>query len=48
MLVQSLISMPSIREKEKKKVNDEIMKLLDKKTVKEKSLCEQFRSKGGR
>ncbi|CAH1738465.1 N6-adenosine-methyltransferase subunit METTL3 [Aphis gossypii] len=45
--IMSLISMPSIREKEIKKVSEEIMELLTKQTVKEKSLCEKFRSKGG-
>lgn len=40
--------MPSIREKEIKKVSEEIMELLTKQTVKEKSLCEKFRSKGGK
>lgn len=40
--------MPSIREKEIKKVSEEIMELLSKPTVKEKSLAEKFRSKGGK
>lgn len=40
--------MPSIREKEIKKISEEIMELLTKQTVKEKSLCEKFRSKGGK
>lgn len=48
MFFQSLISMPSIREKEIKKVSEEIMELLDKQTVKEKCLAEKFRSKGGK
>lgn len=39
--------MPSIRQKEIQKVSDEIMELLSKPTVKEKSLAERFRSKGG-
>lgn len=39
--------MPSIREKELKKVSEEIMELLNKPTAKEKSLAERFRSKGG-
>lgn len=40
--------MPSIRQKEIQKVSDEIMELLSKPTVKEKSLAERFRSKGGK
>lgn len=47
-MLQSLISMPSIKEKEIKKVSEEIMELLSKQTVKEKSLAEKFRSKGGK
>lgn len=39
--------MPSARQKEFKKVSEEIMELLGKSTVKEKSLAEKFRSKGG-
>lgn len=39
--------MPSARQKEIKKVSEEIMELLSKPTVKEKSLAEKFRSKGG-
>ncbi|XP_050428618.1 N6-adenosine-methyltransferase subunit METTL3 [Adelges cooleyi] len=45
--IMSLISMPSIREKEIKKISEEIMELLNKPTVKERSLAESFRSKGG-
>lgn len=39
--------MPSAREKEINKASEEIMELLTKPTVKEKSLAEKFRSKGG-
>jgi mRNA (2'-O-methyladenosine-N6-)-methyltransferase len=44
---QSLLSMPSIREKENKKVGEEILDLLSKPTAKERSLAERFRSQGG-
>lgn len=43
----SLISMPTIREKENKKVGEQILDLLSKQTSKEKSLAERFRSQGG-
>lgn len=39
--------MPSTREKESKKVGEEILDLLSKPTAKEKSLAERFRSQGG-
>jgi mRNA (2'-O-methyladenosine-N6-)-methyltransferase len=39
--------MPSIREKENKKVGEEILDLLSKPTAKERSLAERFRSQGG-
>lgn len=45
--LQSLLSMPSIREKENKKVGEEILDLLSKPTAKERSLAERFRSQGG-
>lgn len=45
---QSLLSMPSIREKENKKVGEEILDLLSKPTAKERSLAERFRSQGGK
>ncbi|KAG1704373.1 N6-adenosine-methyltransferase catalytic subunit [Nymphon striatum] len=45
--VESLLSMPSIREKEIKKVGEEILDLLSKPTAKEKSLVEKFKSQGG-
>lgn len=45
--INTLLSMPSIREKETKKVGEEIMDLLSKPTAKERSLAERFRSQGG-
>lgn len=39
--------MPSAREKENKKVGEEILALLSKPTAKERSLAERFRSQGG-
>ncbi|XP_076659107.1 methyltransferase like 3 [Halictus rubicundus] len=45
--IMSLISMPTIREKENKKVGEQILDLLSKQTSKEKSLAERFRSQGG-
>lgn len=45
--IMSLLSMPSIREKENKKVGEEILDLLSKPTAKERSLAERFRSQGG-
>lgn len=45
--MQSLLSMPSIREKENKKVGEEILALLSQPTAKERSLAERFRSQGG-
>jgi len=45
--IESLLSMPSIREKENKKVGEEILDLLSKPTAKERSLAERFRSQGG-
>ena len=47
VFLQSLLSMPSIREKENKKVGEEILDLLSKPTAKERSLAERFRSQGG-
>lgn len=44
---QSLLSMPSIKEKENKKLGEEILALLSQPTAKEKSLAERFRSQGG-
>ncbi|XP_043280125.1 N6-adenosine-methyltransferase subunit METTL3 [Venturia canescens] len=45
--IMSLITMPTIREKESKKVGEQILDLLSKQTSKEKSLAERFRSQGG-
>lgn len=45
--IMSLLSMPSIKEKESKKVGEEILDLLSKPTAKERSLTERFRSQGG-
>lgn len=39
--------MPSIKEKESKKLGEEILDLLSKPTAKERSLTERFRSQGG-
>ena len=45
--IMALISTPTIREKESKKVGEQILDLLSKQTSKEKSLAERFRSQGG-
>lgn len=45
--IESLLSLPSAREKETKKLGEEILELLSKPTAKERSLVEQFRSQGG-
>ncbi|KAK2193539.1 hypothetical protein NP493_10g04021 [Ridgeia piscesae] len=45
--VESLLSMQSAKEKENKKLNEEILQLLSKPTAKELSLVEKFRSQGG-
>lgn len=45
--VESLLSLPTIREKESIKVGEEILQLLSKPTVKERSLIERFRSADG-
>ncbi|EFX64183.1 hypothetical protein DAPPUDRAFT_66395, partial [Daphnia pulex] len=42
----NLLSLPSTREKENKKMGEEFLDLLSKPTVKEKSLAERFRSQG--
>lgn len=39
--------MPSSREKENKKMGEEILDLLSKPTAKERSLAEKFKSQGG-
>lgn len=48
LLRQSLLSAQSIRERETKKVGEEIMELLSKPTAKEQSLAQRFRSQGGK
>lgn len=45
--ILSLISTPSIREKQVKKIGEEILDLLSKPTTKQRSLTERFRSQGG-
>lgn len=40
--------MPSTKEKESKKLGEEILDLLSKPTAKERSLAERFRSQGGK
>lgn len=45
--IENLLSLPSAREKETKKLGEEILDLLSKPTAKERSLVEQFRSQGG-
>lgn len=46
-LLESLLSLPTIREKQSKQMGEEILALLSKPTAKERSLVEQFRSVGG-
>ncbi|XP_059485029.1 N6-adenosine-methyltransferase subunit METTL3 [Neocloeon triangulifer] len=45
--IMSLLSMPSIKEQESKKVGEEIFDLLSKSTAKERSMAEKFKSQGG-
>ncbi|CAB3361192.1 Hypothetical predicted protein [Cloeon dipterum] len=45
--IMSLLSMPSIKEQESKKVGEEIFDLLSKATAKERSMAEKFKSQGG-
>lgn len=45
--IESLLSLPTIREKESIKVGEEILQLLSKPTAKERSLIERFRSADG-
>lgn len=45
--MQSLLALPSTREKRSKKVGEEILELLTKPTAKERSLAEKFKSHGG-
>ena len=47
-LSQSLLSAPSIRERENKRVGEEILELLNKPTAKERSVAQHFRSQGGK
>jgi mRNA (2'-O-methyladenosine-N6-)-methyltransferase len=46
-LLESLLSLPTIREKQSKQMGEEILDLLSRPTAKERSLVEQFRSVGG-
>ncbi|XP_022654032.1 N6-adenosine-methyltransferase 70 kDa subunit-like [Varroa jacobsoni] len=46
-LIENLLNLPSTREKESKKVGEEILDLLSKPTAKERSLVEKFKSQGG-
>jgi mRNA (2'-O-methyladenosine-N6-)-methyltransferase len=43
----SLLSMQTTKERETKKLGEEILELLSKPTAKEKSTAERFRSQGG-
>lgn len=45
--IESLLSMESAKEKENKKLNEEILELLDKPTAKEQFLTQRFKSQGG-
>uniref|UniRef100_A0A023GFK5 mRNA m(6)A methyltransferase n=1 Tax=Amblyomma triste TaxID=251400 RepID=A0A023GFK5_AMBTT len=45
--IESLLSLPSAREKETKQLSEEILELLSRPTAKERSLVERFRSQGG-
>ncbi|XP_060074207.1 N6-adenosine-methyltransferase catalytic subunit-like [Ylistrum balloti] len=45
--IESLLSMQSAKEKENKKLNEEILDLLTKPTAKEQSLVKRFKSQGG-
>ncbi|XP_064640544.1 N6-adenosine-methyltransferase subunit METTL3-like [Lineus longissimus] len=45
--VESLLMMQSAKEREEKKLSEEILQLLSKPTAKERSLVEKFRSQGG-
>lgn len=44
--IQSLLSMPTMKEVENKKLGNEILDLLNEPTAKEKSLVEKFKSQG--
>ncbi|CAL8086808.1 unnamed protein product [Orchesella dallaii] len=45
--VLSLLSLASTREKENKRIGEEILELLSRPSVKEKTIAERFRSQGG-
>ncbi|XP_066290880.1 N6-adenosine-methyltransferase subunit METTL3-like [Branchiostoma lanceolatum] len=45
--IESLLSMPTIKEQETKEMGEEIFDLLSKPTAKEQSLVEKFKSQGG-
>ncbi|XP_074645216.1 N(6)-adenosine-methyltransferase catalytic subunit METTL3-like [Tubulanus polymorphus] len=45
--LESLLSMQSSKERENKKLNEEILQLLSKPTAKEQSIVEKFKSQGG-
>ena len=47
-LLENLLSLPTIREKQSKQIGEEILALLSKPTAKERSLVEQFQSGGRR
>lgn len=47
MDLQSLLSMVSSRERENKRIGEEILELLSRPTAKEKTLVEKFKSQGG-
>ncbi|KAK2147829.1 hypothetical protein LSH36_532g03047 [Paralvinella palmiformis] len=46
-VIESLLSMESAKQRESKKLTDEILQLLSKPTAKEQSLIEKFKSVGG-
>eukprot|EP00794_Sanderia_malayensis_P018608 gene18608-20484_t len=46
--IESLLAMPTMKEKENKKVGEEIIELLNEPTAKEISLMEKFKSQGGK
>jgi mRNA (2'-O-methyladenosine-N6-)-methyltransferase len=46
LFLQSLLSLASTREKENKRIGEEILELLSRPSAKEKTLAERFRSGG--
>ena len=46
-IFQSILSVQTAKEKESKKMTDEILQLLSAPTAKEQSLMERFKSQGG-